>query len=418
MTGATPIVDIQNVNQIRVITKVVLEPFHRARLRQLRDADSRRDHEQLEPQHLAGRGRRHRLRLRLRRHSRRQGHGPAGDGERHVGDLAHRHRRHPYQLVGRDDAGTACSSRPTPRRSPMGVSSPTSYRRRAPTASPGRSSRTSPPRICRPTTSTTTLRRRPDRGQQHQEARDFSPSFGGPIAATDSGSTGLPRLVTDTYVGGLFYNQTPTAFVYTPDPTRPAVNDQRTYSSTLDVTLPGVTNHRLSVFGSYEKMCLCHFSISPTVAPEAATYNPGDSSIVQGRYTATLTNRLLFEAGASHYLSSFPRRPQPDATEPSLLEQATNLRFRSGAPISRLRRRWTTIVRRCPTSPAPTLQGRVHVYWQFAEGPDRVLHRQRELPRPRTASRTWSPTARRRTPPRSTRAVRPVRAGQMDDLSC
>jgi hypothetical protein len=66
------------------------------------------------------------------------------------------------------------------------------------------------------------------------------------------------------------------------------------------------------------------------VAPEAATYNPGDSSIVQGRWTAALSNRLLVEAGASHYLSSFPRRPQPDATEPSILEQSTNLRFRSG----------------------------------------------------------------------------------------
>lgn len=161
---------------------------------------------------------------------------------------------------------------------------------------------------------------------------DFSPSFGGPIRSDKLWFYGSYRaVVTDTYVGGLFYNQTPTAFVYTPDPTRPAVNDQRTYSSTLNVTYQLSQKHKLSIFGSYEKMCLCHFSISPTVAPEAATYNPGDSSIVQGRYTATLTNRLLFEAGASHYLSSFPRRPQPDATEPSILEQSTNLRFRSGA---------------------------------------------------------------------------------------
>ena len=67
-------------------------------------------------------------------------------------------------------------------------------------------------------------------------------------------------------------------------------------------------NNKLSVFGTYDNMCLCHFSISPTVAPEAATYNPGDSSIVQARYTSTLSNRLLLEAGASHYLSSFPRQ--------------------------------------------------------------------------------------------------------------
>ena len=67
---------------------------------------------------------------------------------------------------------------------------------------------------------------------------DFSPSFGGPIPRSDRlwfyGS--FRSVVTDTYVGGLFYNQTPTAFVYTPDPNRPAVNDQRTYSSTVNVT--------------------------------------------------------------------------------------------------------------------------------------------------------------------------------------
>jgi hypothetical protein len=161
---------------------------------------------------------------------------------------------------------------------------------------------------------------------------DISPSFGGPLRSDKLWFYGSYRAVlTDTYVGGLFYNATPTAFTFTPDRNRPAVNDQRTYSSTLNLTYQLSTNQRLSVFGSYEKMCLCHFSISPTVAPEAATYNPGDSSIVQGRYTATLSSRVLFEAGASHYLSSFPRRPQPEATEPSILEQSTNLRFRSGA---------------------------------------------------------------------------------------
>jgi hypothetical protein len=161
---------------------------------------------------------------------------------------------------------------------------------------------------------------------------DFSPTFGGPLR-TDKlwFYTSFRAAVTETYVGGLFYNQTPAGWLYTPDPARPAVNDQKTYSTTLNLTYQMARDHRLSLFGSYEKMCLCHFSISPTVAPEAATYNPGDSSIVQSRYTATLTSRLLIEAGASHYLSSFPRRPQSDATEPSILEQSTNLRFRSGA---------------------------------------------------------------------------------------
>jgi hypothetical protein len=161
---------------------------------------------------------------------------------------------------------------------------------------------------------------------------EVNPSFGGPILVDKLWFHGAFKYaVTDTYVGGLYYNKTPAAWTYTPDLTRPAVSDQRTYDTTLNLTWQVSRNNKLSVFGTYDNMCLCHFSISPTVAPEAATYNPGDSSIMQARWTSTLSNRLLLEAGGSHYLSSFPRRPQPDATEPSILEQATNLRFRSGA---------------------------------------------------------------------------------------
>ncbi|HEU4694854.1 MAG TPA: carboxypeptidase regulatory-like domain-containing protein, partial [Vicinamibacterales bacterium] len=161
---------------------------------------------------------------------------------------------------------------------------------------------------------------------------DINPSLGGPLRRDKLWfHTAFRYVVTDNYVGGLYYNATPTAWTYTPDLSRPAISDQETYNTTLNLTWQMSPNNRLSIFGTYDSLCLCHFSISPTVAPEAATYNPGDSSIVQGRWTSTLSNNLLVEAGASHYLSSFPREPQPDATEPSILEQSTNLRFRSGA---------------------------------------------------------------------------------------
>ena len=174
---------------------------------------------------------------------------------------------------------------------------------------------------------------RADRRQQDQEARGHQPVVWRPARpATSCGST--PRSATrspTTTSAGSIYNLTPKAWTYTPDTSRPAVSDQRTYDTTLNVTWQVSAKNRLSVFGAYDNMCLCHFSISPTIAPEAATYNPGDSSIAQVRWTSTLTNRLLLEAGFSHYLSSFPREPQPDATEPSILEQSNNLRFRSDA---------------------------------------------------------------------------------------
>lgn len=161
---------------------------------------------------------------------------------------------------------------------------------------------------------------------------DVNPSFGGPILQDRLWFyTAFRYAVTETYVGGLHYNKDPKAWVYEPDLTRPALNDQKSYDTTLNLTWQVARNHKLALFGTYDNMCLCHFSISPTIAPEAASYNPGDSSIAQARWTSTLSNHLLLEAGGSHYLSSFPRRPRPEATESSILEQSTNLRFRSGA---------------------------------------------------------------------------------------
>jgi hypothetical protein len=161
---------------------------------------------------------------------------------------------------------------------------------------------------------------------------DVNPSLGGPIRQDKLWFHAAFRyVVTDNYVGGLYYNATPKAWTYTPDLSRPAISDQVTYDTTLNLTWQVSPKNRLSVFGTYDDLCLCHFAISPTRSPEAATYNPGDSSIVQARWTSTVSSRLLIEAGASHYLSSFPREPQPDATEPSIVEQSTGLRFRSDA---------------------------------------------------------------------------------------
>ena len=200
---------------------------------------------------------------------------------------------------------------------------------------------------------------------------EVNPSFGGPVVLDKLWFHGAFKYaVADTYVGGLYYNKTPAAWAYTPDLTRPAINDQRTYDTTLNLTWQVSRNNKLSVFGTYDNMCLCHFSISPTVAPEAATYNPGDSSIVQARWTSTIANSLLLEAGGSHYLSSFPRRPQPDATEPSILEQSTNLRFRSGAtyfPTPQTVDDYRASI--SYVTGAHSLKAGVTYQWQFAKDP-------------------------------------------------
>ena len=113
---------------------------------------------------------------------------------------------------------------------------------------------------------------------------------------------------------------------------------------------------------------------------EAATYNPGESSIVQGRWTSTLSNKLLVEAGASHYLSSLPRKPQPDATEPSILEQSNNLIpvGRDLLPHAADRRRLSRLHRLRDRRAQP--QGWLHVSVGVRQGSRRVHDRRRQLP--------------------------------------
>jgi hypothetical protein len=62
---------------------------------------------------------------------------------------------------------------------------------------------------------------------------DINPSLGGPLRRDKLWfHTAFRYVVTDNYVGGLYYNATPTAWTYTEDLSRPAISDQVTYDNT------------------------------------------------------------------------------------------------------------------------------------------------------------------------------------------
>jgi hypothetical protein len=165
---------------------------------------------------------------------------------------------------------------------------------------------------------------------------DISPSFGGPIAKERLWFYASFRyLVTESYVGGLFYNKDPKAWVYTPDLNRPAINAQNGKNGSLNFTWQASRKHKLTGFYNYEFQCNCHFGISPSISPEASRNMRPNSRVYQGTWTYPATNRLLLEAGLSHYPVGFPRDPQEDATEPALVEQATGFSFRSATTYVR-----------------------------------------------------------------------------------
>jgi hypothetical protein len=164
---------------------------------------------------------------------------------------------------------------------------------------------------------------------------DVNPGFGGPLVRDRLWFYTQYRYYrADSYVGGQYYNATPAAWTYQADLGRPALNDQLSQDPSVNLTWQVSPKNKITALYAYELMCLCHFGVSPTVAPEASTYNNAPSNLLQVAWMSTISNRLLLDVGAEYYTESFLRNPEPDATQPSIVEQSTGLRFRSGASYS------------------------------------------------------------------------------------
>src|SRR5436190_5740749 len=78
-------------------------------------------------------------------------------------------------------------------------------------------------------------------------------------------------------VVGAFFNATPTAWTYTPDPSRPANDNFRNWITSERFTWQASSKHKINISYDQEYRCDCHRSVSATLAPEASairTYHP------------------------------------------------------------------------------------------------------------------------------------------------
>ena len=166
----------------------------------------------------------------------------------------------------------------------------------------------------------------------------------------------LPQLGLKLLPANTFYDTDPNDYVFTPDLTRPGVNEQYDQSASIRLTWQATPGNKFAVYYNGAPRHQPFQGISNRRTPEASRdqRNPlnwhGTTT-----WTGTVGNRILLEAGMGIQIQDATIDPQPDAPHlHAVRELTTGIDFR-GIGFSR---RWNEVHRaykpRCPTSPGRT----------------------------------------------------------------
>jgi hypothetical protein len=146
---------------------------------------------------------------------------------------------------------------------------------------------------------------------------DFNPSLGGPIMRnklwfyTSYRYQGVEKTVADS-----FFDLDPSPFKYTPDPSRPGVDDGTIRSVTGRVTWQASAKDKISYYHDDQNKVRKHWGISSTIPPEASAVQATPTSFVSvSKWTRTHTNRLLFDAGLGIYNQEYQENYQASVFE-------------------------------------------------------------------------------------------------------
>jgi hypothetical protein len=157
---------------------------------------------------------------------------------------------------------------------------------------------------------------------------DFNPSFGGPIKRDRlwfQGTfrrLGLEKTVVDSY-----FDANPDPIRYTADLTRPGVDDGYLMSGVARLTWQANARNKITGYIDLQDKRRGHWGISATNPPEASAIQETPRSYTGNiKWTAPLTEKLLFEAGYGHYYQEYDELYQPGVgpTTYRITDQTTN----------------------------------------------------------------------------------------------
>ncbi len=163
-----------------------------------------------------------------------------------------------------------------------------------------------------------------------------NPSFGGPLAKDKVWFyAGYSRMVNERYKANAYFNSDIAAWQPVSDLSKRATSGELTHDASLRVTWQVSEKNKLSLLYVYNRLCQCPFGtglFNGTIyTPEAASMSPRSGSVPQVNWTAPYTSRFLVEvAGAATRQSKgYDYYVTPKA--PSIREATTGTAYR--API-------------------------------------------------------------------------------------
>ncbi len=130
-----------------------------------------------------------------------------------------------------------------------------------------------------------------------------------------------------------FYNLTQNTPFYTPDTSRPALHQEDNISDGIRMTYQLSKKDKVNASWDFQHTNIC-LGCSPLVAPEATykTKYADPNYVLQGKWTRLQSNKLFFEVAESSLIFNWPNTRKPEATGISILNNNTG--FRYNAPLA------------------------------------------------------------------------------------
>src|SRR2546425_1839140 len=162
--------------------------------------------------------------------------------------------------------------------------------------------------------------------------KDFGGGFGGPIRKdklwfyTAHRWWGFHSGLT-----GNWFNKTQNTLFYTPDLSRPAIANEIQHDHNTRLTWQAAAKHKVNLTYSYERNCRCYYQSGISRAPEAAVRYHQHPILYLAGWNYPATNRFLFEAAGMflHYRMEQNRPPETGLDTYQVTELSTGYTYGS-----------------------------------------------------------------------------------------